>query len=75
MPLHKSPIDLVIVREIQNTFVSKAERTVYGADSQVKVAEAIKRIAGRASIRIAALADELELRRQKCREEVSIPRP
>lgn len=67
-PLSKSPIDLVIVRENTEDLYVKEERTFDGANGQGKVAEAIKRISERASTRIAALAGELALRRQKRRD-------
>lgn len=46
--LYKSPIDLVIARENIEYFCVKAERSLYGDNSHVKVAEAIKRISERA---------------------------
>lgn len=63
-----SPIDLVIVRENTEDLYVKEERTFEAADGSGKVAEAIKRISERASHRIASMAGEIALRRQKLRE-------
>lgn len=63
-----SPIDLVIVRENTEDLYVKEERTYEAADGSGKVAEAIKRISERASHRIASMAGEIALRRQKLRE-------
>ncbi|KAF2771116.1 Isocitrate/isopropylmalate dehydrogenase [Teratosphaeria nubilosa] len=60
------PIDLVIVRENTEDLYVKEEKTY--DTPQGKVAEAIKRISERASSRIATLAGELAVRRQKVRE-------
>ena len=46
----------------------KEERTYDAADGSGKIAEAIKRISERASHRIATMAGEIALRRQKIRE-------
>ena len=46
----------------------KEERTYEAADGSGKVAEAIKRISERASYRIATMAGEIALRRQKIRD-------
>ncbi|KAL2129262.1 hypothetical protein VTI74DRAFT_7999 [Chaetomium olivicolor] len=59
------PIDMVIVRENTEDLYVKEEKTVDTPDG--KVAEAIKRISQRASSRIATIAGEIALRRQKIR--------
>ncbi len=59
-------IDMVIVRENTEDLYVKEEKTYDGPDG--KVAEAIKRISDRASFRIAAMAGDIALRRQKLRE-------
>ena len=64
----RSPIDLVIVRENTEDLYVKEERTFDAPDGSGKVAEAIKRISERASYRIAAMAGEIAVRRQKIRE-------
>jgi homoisocitrate dehydrogenase len=61
-----SPIDLVIVRENTEDLYVKEEKTFETPNG--KVAEAIKRISERASSRIATMAGEIALRRQKIRE-------
>lgn len=61
-----SPIDLVIVRENTEDLYVKEEKTIEGPNG--KVAEAIKRISERASFRIATMAGEIALRRQKIRQ-------
>lgn len=61
-----SPIDLVIVRENTEDLYVKEEKTTEGSNG--KVAEAIKRISERASSRIATMAGEIALRRQKIRQ-------
>jgi len=66
-----SPIDLVIVRENTEDLYVKEERIQDGPNG--KVAEAIKRISERASFRIATMAGEIALRRQKIRETVPTP--
>lgn len=65
---HKTPIDLVIVRENTEDLYVKEERTFQATDGSGKVAEAIKRISERASSRIATMAGEIALRRQKVRD-------
>jgi homoisocitrate dehydrogenase len=62
------PIDMVIVRENTEDLYVKEERTYDAPDGSGKVAEAIKRISERASSRIATMAGEIALRRQKIRE-------
>ena len=64
--IFKDPIDLVIVRENTEDLYVKEEKTYDTPNG--KVAEAIKRISERASFRIAAMAGEIALRRQKIRE-------
>ncbi len=64
----KTPIDLVIVRENTEDLYVKEERTYEAPDGSGKIAEAVKRISERASHRIAAMAGEIALRRQKIRE-------
>ncbi|RCI11942.1 hypothetical protein L249_4603 [Ophiocordyceps polyrhachis-furcata BCC 54312] len=59
------PIDMVIVRENTEDLYIKQETTSDGPNG--KVAEAVKRISERASFRIATLAGEIALRRQKSR--------
>jgi len=63
-----APIDLVIVRENTEDLYVKEERTYDAADGSGKIAEAIKRISERASYRIATMAGEIALRRQKIRD-------
>jgi len=60
------PIDMVIVRENTEDLYVKQETTHDGPDG--KVAEAIKRISEKASFRIASMAGDIALRRQKLRE-------
>lgn len=60
------PIDLVIVRENTEDLYVKQEKTYEGPDG--KVAEAIKRISDKASFRIAAMAGDIAVRRQKIRD-------
>ena len=67
-PSSRTPIDLVIVRENTEDLYVKEERTFEAADGSGKVAEAIKRISERASHRIASMAGEIALRRQKIRD-------
>ena len=67
-PSAKRAIDLVIVRENTEDLYVKEERTYEAADGSGKVAEAIKRISERASYRIATMAGEIALRRQKIRD-------
>ncbi len=61
-------MDLVIVRENTEDLYVKEERTYDAPDGSGKVAEAIKRISERASHRIATMAGEIALRRQKVRD-------
>ncbi len=62
----KSPVDLVIVRENTEDLYVKIEKTY---DSpQGKVAEAVKRISEKASSRIATMAGDIALQRQKVRQ-------
>lgn len=68
-PSALSPIDLVIVRENTEDLYVKEERTFQAPDGSGKVAEAIKRISERASHRIASMAGEIALRRQKVRDQ------
>ena len=63
--LSTPPIDLVIVRENTEDLYVKDEKTYDTPDG--KVAEAIKRISERASSRIAAMAGDIALRREKIR--------
>ena len=67
-PSAKRAIDLVIVRENTEDLYVKEERTFEAPDGTGKVAEAIKRISERASFRIASMAGEIALRRQKVRD-------
>ncbi|GAB7358430.1 hypothetical protein MBLNU230_g2496t1 [Neophaeotheca triangularis] len=60
------PIDLVIVRENTEDLYVKEEKTYDGPNG--KVAEAIKRISERASSRIASIAGDIALRREKVRQ-------
>ena len=62
----KNPIDMVIVRENTEDVYVKEEKTFDTPDG--KVAEAIKRISEKASFRIATMAGEIALRRQKIRD-------
>ena len=62
-----NPIDLVIVRENTEDLYVKEERTFEARDGSGRVAEAIKRISEKASGRIAAMAGDIALRRQKIR--------
>lgn len=61
-----NPIDMVIVRENTEDLYVKEEKTYDGPEG--KIAEAIKRISQKASFRIATMAGEIALRRQKIRE-------
>lgn len=65
----KQAIDLVIVRENTEDLYVKEERTFQAPNGSGKVAEAIKRISERASHRIATMAGEIALRRQKIRDQ------
>ena len=64
----RAPIDLVIVRENTEDLYVKEERTYEASDGSGKIAEAIKRISERASHRIATMAGDIALRRQKIRD-------
>ncbi|KAI1321541.1 Isocitrate/isopropylmalate dehydrogenase [Xylariaceae sp. FL0255] len=64
----KNPIDMVIVRENTEDLYVKEERTLEDPAKGGIYAEAIKRISTRASTRIATMAGEIALRRQKIRE-------
>ncbi|KAI1414178.1 Isocitrate/isopropylmalate dehydrogenase [Hypoxylon sp. FL1857] len=65
-------IDMVIVRENTEDLYVKEEKTIDRPDSEGgKYAEAIKRISERASRRIATMAGEIALRRQKIRDSSS----
>ncbi|KJZ77585.1 Putative homoisocitrate dehydrogenase [Hirsutella minnesotensis 3608] len=59
-------IDMVIVRENTEDLYVKDEKTYEGSDG--KVAEAIKRISEKASLRIATMAGDIALRRQAIRD-------
>jgi homoisocitrate dehydrogenase len=61
-----NPIDMVIVRENTEDLYVKQEQTFEGPDG--KVAEAIKRISEKASLRIAAMAGDIAIRRDKIRQ-------
>ncbi|KAH0538257.1 homoisocitrate dehydrogenase [Glutinoglossum americanum] len=63
-----SPFDLVIVRENTEDLYVKEERTYTDPVTGRPVAEAIKRISERASTRIARMAGDIAVRRQKIRE-------
>jgi len=65
-PAFPDPIDLVIVRENTEDLYVKEERTYDGPNG--KVAEAIKRITEYASSRIATMAGDIAMRRQRVRE-------
>ena len=67
-PSSRTPIDLVIVRENTEDLYVKEERTFQAPNGSGLVAEAIKRISERASHRIASMAGEIALRRQKVRD-------
>jgi len=62
------PIDLVIVRENTEDLYVKEEKTYPDPSGQGQIAEAIKRISSKASWRIATIAGEIALRRQKMRQ-------
>ena len=61
------PIDLVIVRENTEDLYVKEEKTYDAADGSGKVAEAIKRISEKASGRIARMAGDIAVRRERVR--------
>ncbi|KAI1756805.1 Isocitrate/isopropylmalate dehydrogenase [Xylaria castorea] len=63
-----NPIDMVIVRENTEDLYVKEERTFEDPAMGGLCAEAIKRISARASSRIATMAGEIAVRRQKLRE-------
>lgn len=65
----QNPIDLVIVRENTEDLYVKEEKTY--DTPQGKVAEAIKRISERSSFRIATMAGNIALQRQKIRDSAS----
>ena len=65
-------IDMVIVRENTEDLYVKEEKTYDSANGQGKVAEAIKRISERASTRIASVAGDIALRRQRVRESTAM---
>lgn len=58
----------MIVRENTEDLYVKEEKTYDAPDGSGKIAEAIKRISERASSRIATMAGEIALRRQRVRE-------
>lgn len=62
------PIDLVIVRENTEDLYVKEEKTYPDPSGDGTIAEAIKRISSKASWRIANIAGEIAVRRQKMRE-------
>lgn len=64
----KKEIDLVIVRENTEDLYVKEERTYEAPNGEGLIAEAIKRISSKASTRIASMAGEIAMRRQKIRE-------
>jgi len=64
-------VDLVIVRENTEDLYVKEERTFPAPDGEGTIAEAIKRISSRASRRIAHMAGEIAVRRQKLRSSSS----
>lgn len=64
-PAFPDPIDLVIVRENTEDLYVKEEKTYDTPNG--KIAEAIKRISERASSRIATMAGDIAVRRQRVR--------
>ncbi|KHN97696.1 homoisocitrate dehydrogenase precursor [Metarhizium album ARSEF 1941] len=60
------PIDMVIVRENTEDLYVKQEKTFDGPNG--KIAEAIKRISENASFRIASMAGDIAVRRDKIRQ-------
>ncbi|KAI4250186.1 MAG: hypothetical protein L6R40_000358 [Gallowayella cf. fulva] len=66
-------IDLVIVRENTEDLYVKEEKTYDAPDGSGKIAEAIKRISEKSSYRIAAMAGEIALSRQKIRSQPDSP--
>ncbi|KAI0799060.1 Isocitrate/isopropylmalate dehydrogenase [Xylaria sp. FL0064] len=69
-----NPIDMVIVRENTEDLYVKEERTLNDPAHGGVYAEAIKRISARASTRIATMAGEIALRRQKLRDSGAGPK-
>lgn len=65
------PIDLVIVRENTEDLYVKEEKTYPDPSGQGQIAEAIKRISTKASWRIANIAGDIAVRRQKMRQSSS----
>jgi homoisocitrate dehydrogenase len=65
------PIDLVIVRENTEDLYVKEEKTYADPSGEGQIAEAIKRISSKASWRIANIAGEIAVRRQKMREQAA----
>ncbi|KAL8886848.1 MAG: hypothetical protein Q9215_005497 [Flavoplaca cf. flavocitrina] len=65
----KKQIDLVIVRENTEDLYVKEEKTYNDPNGSGKIAEAIKRISEKASLRIATQAGEIALSRQKIRSQ------
>lgn len=61
------PIDLVIVRENTEDLYVKEEKTYPDPSGEGQIAEAIKRISTKASWRIANIAGDIAVRRQKMR--------
>lgn len=66
-PAFPDPIDIVIVRENTQDLYVKEEKTYEGPNGNI-IAEAIKRIDKHASSRIATMAGEIAIRRQRVRE-------
>lgn len=66
-PAFPDPIDLVIVRENTEDLYVKEEKTYDSPDGKGKVAEATKRISEHASSRIATMAGDIAVRRQRVR--------
>lgn len=64
----QQPVDMVIVRENTEDLYVKEETTRADGPGGRPVAEAVKRITGRASYRIAAMAARIAERRQKMRD-------
>lgn len=64
-----SPIDLVIVRENTEDVYVKEEKTYPDPSGEGQIAEAVKRISTKASRRIATIAGEIAVRRQKMRKQ------
>ncbi|KAL8800030.1 MAG: hypothetical protein Q9182_005471 [Xanthomendoza sp. 2 TL-2023] len=66
-------IDLVIVRENTEDLYVKEEKTYDAPNGTGKIAEAIKRISEKASFRIATMAGDIALSRQKIRAQPTAP--